>query len=405
MTEALWRHRDFRRAWIAGFVNDTGDWVLAVGLPVFVFVETRSGATTALVFVCQLVAAAVFGPIGGGLVDRFDLRRCLILTNLAQAVTLLPLLAVDAGRVWPAYPVVVAQAMLTRINNPANVALLPRVLDTDRLVAANAGLAASASLARLCGSPLGGVLVAWGGLRPIVVVDAISFLAAAAALAGLKADTSPQTDAVEPHGGHVRGALRAVRRTSRLTLLISLHGVSQVAQGGFVVLFVAFVVEVLGDDGRSLGVIRGAMAIGALAGAALIGRVADRIDPLALYAGGLAGMGVVAAAFWNAPALTTAVWVYVVLFALSGIPGAAVSVGLVSTVQTRSPRGVLGGVTGMLGTAEAIGTAAGSIAAGVLIDHVSLRPLLNTQAGIYLATGAGAGVVLMRRRPPPVRVV
>jgi hypothetical protein len=34
----LWRRRDVRIAWSAGFVNDTGDWVLSVGLPVFVSV-------------------------------------------------------------------------------------------------------------------------------------------------------------------------------------------------------------------------------------------------------------------------------------------------------------------------------------------------------------------------------
>jgi MFS family permease len=82
----VWRSRNFRLAWSAGFVNDTGDWVLMVALPVYVFSETGSGTTTALLFVCQLVVAALLGPIGGSLVDRWDLRRCLIGTNLAQAV-------------------------------------------------------------------------------------------------------------------------------------------------------------------------------------------------------------------------------------------------------------------------------------------------------------------------------
>ncbi len=42
----LWRQRDFRIAWSAGFVNDTGDWVLNVALPIFVFIETGSGSAT-----------------------------------------------------------------------------------------------------------------------------------------------------------------------------------------------------------------------------------------------------------------------------------------------------------------------------------------------------------------------
>ena len=73
---------------------------------------------------------------------------------------LLPLLAVQPDRVWPAYVAVVGQALLTQLNNPANVALIPRVVAREQLTAANAALAASTSLARLVGAPLGGLLVA-----------------------------------------------------------------------------------------------------------------------------------------------------------------------------------------------------------------------------------------------------
>lgn len=87
----------------------------------------------ALLFVCQLVIGALLGPVGGAIVDRVDLRRCLVATNLAQAVTILPLVAVTPGRIWPAYIVVAVQAALTQVNNPANVALLPRLVEGDEL--------------------------------------------------------------------------------------------------------------------------------------------------------------------------------------------------------------------------------------------------------------------------------
>ena len=97
-----WRTRDFRLVWGGGFVNDVGDWLLMVALPVYVFIKSGSGSATAILFVVDLVAALVLGPVGGSLVDRWDLRRTLIATNLAQAVTLVPLLAVNADRIWPA---------------------------------------------------------------------------------------------------------------------------------------------------------------------------------------------------------------------------------------------------------------------------------------------------------------
>ncbi len=391
---APWRRRDFRLAWGAGFVNDAGDWVLLVALPIHVFTQTGSGAATAGLFVAQLLVAAVLGPLGGSLVDRWDLRRCLMVTNVLQAAALLPLLLLDGDRIWPAYLVMAAQAVLTQINNPANVALLPRLVERHEIPTANAALSASGSLARLLGAPVGGIAVAWGGIAPIVAIDGASFLAAAGAIWAIRRPT-----AALPIGGSaddgrgIRAGVRAMRANPPLTSLISLHGASQVAQGAFVVLFVVFAVDTLGDDGSGLGVIRGTMAVGAVGGAALIAHVSGRVDSTTLFAVGLVGMGVVSLLFWNAPTVTTALWVYLVLFSLSGIPGAAVSVGLITTVQTHSPPWAIGRVAGLTTSSAAVGAAAGSILTGLLIDVVPLWTLLDAQAAVYLVTGALALVV------------
>lgn len=392
----LWRRRDVRIAWAAGFVNNTGDWMLLVALPVFVFVETRSGASTAFLFVAQLVAGAAFGPIGGSLVDRWDLKVSLIGTNIAQAITVLPLLAVTADRIWPAYIVMAAQSALNQINNPANVALVPRVVERDELIPANAALAAAESTARLVGAPLGGLLVAWGGLTPIVVLDAVSFAFVAAAIPFVRSDTSPYPDDTNPRT--VREGLRVVRSHHPLAPLLSIQSGAQIAQGAFVVLFVVFVVDTLGDNGSGLGIIRGTMAIGALFGSAIISRLARSIDPTTLFAAGLLGMGATALAFWNAPAVTTDIWVYMILFSLSGLPGAALSVGLFTTLQRTSPPQAIGRVTGIMTAGEAIGIAVGSIAAGIAVDHIRLDALLDAQAAVYLAAGVLAWLLVMPGR-------
>ncbi|MEL6982839.1 MAG: MFS transporter, partial [Actinomycetota bacterium] len=396
-----WRRHDFRIAWGAGLVNNTGDWVLLIALPVYVFVETGSGASTAILFVAQLLAGAIMGPIGGTLVDRWDLKHSLIGTNLAQAIAVLPLLAVTPDRIWPAYIVMAAQSALNQINNPANVALIPRMVGADELASANAALSAAQSSARLIGSPLGGLLVAWGGLAPVVILDAASFVLVAAAATFLRTDTAPLAS---PDGDTraFRHGLRVVRSHHPLAPLVSIQSLSQVAQGAFVVLFVVFVVDTLGDDGSGLGLIRGVMAIGALIGAAVIARLATSVDPTTLFAAGLVGMGAVSLVFWNAPMLTTTLGVYMLLFSLSGLPGAAVSVGLFTTLQTASPSDVLGRVTGIMSAGEAIGVTTGSILAGLLVDRVDLNTLLNTQAAIYLVTGllGFAGTELRPRSSP-----
>ena len=56
-----------------------------VALPVYVLTETGSGVATALLFIAQLLPAVVLGPVAGNLVDRWDLRRTVVVTNVAPS--------------------------------------------------------------------------------------------------------------------------------------------------------------------------------------------------------------------------------------------------------------------------------------------------------------------------------
>jgi predicted MFS family arabinose efflux permease len=394
-----WRRRDFRLIWGGGLVNDTGDWLLMVALPVYVLTKTGSGTTTALIFIAQLVPTALLGSFAGNLVDRWNLRRVVVVTNLAQAVTLLPLLAVTSHRTWPAFAVAVVQAVLTRFNNPANAALLVRVVPDTELTAANGARALGENVARLVGSPLGGILVAVGGLPLVVVVDGVSFLVVAAATAAVRSDARalPRTASPQATAGTHR-ALGVLRRTRPLPALFSTLTLSQVAQGMFVVLFLAFVVRRLGGDGSTVGIVRGAQAIGGIAGGALFARSGTRRAPATLIGVGFGGMAVWGFLTWNLPVVTTAIPPYVALMALVGPFAVACSVGVTTAAQRFTPPAYLGLCVGSLEASSAVGQAVGAVGAGVLLDRVPLTALLNAQAAIYVLP-AVVGFAFVRPRP------
>ena len=161
-------------------INNIGDWLLQVALPAFVYTETGSGRATAAIVVVELIVGVFLGPYGGTLVDRWDLRRTVIGSNLLQALALAPLLAVTADRIWPVFIVAGLQGVLQLVNDPASFALVPRIVPTEQLVQANSANTAASAIARLVGSPLGGIAVALGGLSTVVVIDAITFLIVAA---------------------------------------------------------------------------------------------------------------------------------------------------------------------------------------------------------------------------------
>jgi predicted MFS family arabinose efflux permease len=175
--------------------------------------------------------------------------------------------------------------------------------------------------------------------------------------------------------------------------------ISQVSQGMFVILFLAFVTRRVGGNEADVGLIRGAQAVGGILGGVLIAGSARQVPPGRLIALGFSGMALWGFIGWNLPAVTTAIWVYVALMALVGPAAVSCSVGLVTAAQQYSPSAYLGLFVGTGEAVGALGQGLGAVAAGVLVDRVDLPVLLNTQSAIYVVA-ALIGLVAVR---PPVR--
>lgn len=388
----LRRNRDFSLVLAGGVVNDIGDWLLEIALPVYVYLETGSGLATAAVYVIDLVVGVLLGPLGGSLADRWPLRRTLVTTNVVQAIALLPLLAVDSDRIWPIYVVAALQAIVQQVNNPASFALLPRLVQSDQLVAANAAASSGWSIARLIGSPIGGVAVAVGGIEAVLVADAATFLLAAVATsmvsdrANRDAHLDHATDGI-PADMSVRSGIAEVRSRPPVAALIGVEALARVAVAAFPVLFIVFIAEELGGGGTEVGIIRGSSAFGGLLAAALVTRASNRYHPAAVMVAGFLSFGVIGLGFVNAPEFTTALWVYLVLFGLSGFPNVTAQVGLRSTAQVLCPPQVLGRLSGLMSSTGAVGAGIGSIGAGLLLELWSARVLFNMQVACFALCG------------------
>jgi Na+/melibiose symporter-like transporter len=407
---ALLRRRDFGLLWAGGLISETGDWFLLVGLPVWVLQVTGSGLVTATVFLVGLLPGLVVGPLAGVLVDRWDRRRTLVAVSLAQAAFLLPLLAVDGrNRLWIVYLVMAVEAALAQLNDPARNALVPSLVARADLVGANALIGLNGNLARLVGSPLGGILVEVAGLPGLVVGDAASFLLGAALIALVRPEVrgsdrapevvhSPRPD--PRRAGVVRewvDGLRVTLGDRGLRWGLVVNGLAGVAQGIFTVLFVLFVTRVLGGDGADVGLLRGVQAIGGLLGGVLVVGLATRLEAGRLLGVSLLVFAAIDLAIWNGPVLTTADWLYLGLFVAAGIPGVGVLTGLTSLVQERTAEAYLGRVFATyLGSFNGL-VALGMLLAGLLGDTLGVVAVLNAQAGLYLLAGLIAVATLGRR--------
>jgi MFS family permease len=393
----------FRTLWAAGLISDAGDWLLLVALPIVVFGLTGSALGTAAAFAAELAPGVVLAPLGGRLADALDRRRLMIALSVLQAVALLPLLLVGGGHgLAIVYTVIVVQASLAALFDPAKNALLPSLVDARRLVSANSLMGLGSAVGRLAGGPLGGLLLAAGSIHAIVGADALSFATAAVLIARVPRTPRPD-DGSSPTRLVTRrraeGGVRPVLRDGRTRAAMLVAVVASTAQGIFVVLFIVFVARRLHGGSAEIGLLRGVQAVGAIGGGLLLARRGDRWRPVVLVAVAAVAFGVVDLAIWNGPLITRSEAVYVALFVLAGAPGVMMETGGISFLQAAAHEGERGRVFAALGVAENAGQALGIIIAGALTVPLGLMTILNAQGTLYLVSGAL--VVLLARRARP----
>ncbi|MEV0847328.1 MFS transporter [Streptomyces sp. NPDC049954] len=393
------REAPFARLWVSGLLTETGRWVLQLALPLYVLALTRSPLVTSVVAMLGLLPSLVVAPLAGALVDRFDRRRFLIVVSLAQAAALTPLLWVeDAGDLWRVYLVAGAEAVLTMAFESVKNVALPAFVAPGQLVSANAAIGLNASLGRLVGSSLGGLLLGWAGLRLVLGSAMAAFLVAA-----VLAATIPRATGAHEPGGAGRGelwpglrdALRAIREVPALRGTFQCVALLSLAQGMFVVLFLLFVTDLLGAGEAEAGLLRGVQAVGGFAGTVTVGVVTRRLGAPRLLSVGVLCFGAVSAVTWNLSQAPLGLTVYAALFALAGVPAVWLMAAWLSLVQQSSPPRVRGRVMAcVLGLADGL-QAVGMLAAGLLTGVMSPLAALDLQAALLLA----AGLLTLRTLP------
>jgi len=404
------RQRNFGLLWFGGLISNMGDWMLLVGLSYEVYRRTGSTLATAGMVIAFLIPSITLGSIAGVFVDRYDRRQLMIVVDIVLALLLLPLLAMNVTGVWIAYVVLIASSCVEQLFGPAQVALVPRLIDGGEadLVTANSVTGVGQNLARLVGPAVGGVVFAIGGLTVVALADAASFLVSAAMIALIRGTSfrAVRSDSIE-HAAlsawrrvvdEWRDGLRVTVSEPLLRAVLFFMGVTRIGEGLTMTLFVPWVVVALRSDQNGYGLLLSTQAIGGLAGAIVIARYGSRMNPLFLLVGGAIAFGIIDLGLFTYPAIFPYIGPALVVMVIVGVPGAAMQSGWVTLEQTHSRDSHRGRVIGSIGAVGALGSLVGAVLAGILGQFVPVVILLVAQGSGYLLTGLAIGYMTRRRR-------
>jgi hypothetical protein len=178
--------RSFRLLAGGQFASTIGDYCYAVALPWLVLSNHGSTVLLGIVLACYGVPRTVFIPIGGMLADKLGPRTLMLSADVLRCV-LVGVLTFLAARHTASLVTLGPTAALIGAGEglflPASYAIMPSLLDADRLAAGNALSSTAVQAGSLIGPAIGGALVATTGASTAAFgIDAVSFALSALSL-------------------------------------------------------------------------------------------------------------------------------------------------------------------------------------------------------------------------------
>ncbi|WP_033443030.1 MFS transporter [Saccharothrix sp. NRRL B-16314] len=387
--------RDFRLLWLARTTSLLGSWLLVVAVPFHVLALTGSETAAALTLAAEFLPPVLLGPIAGVLVDRWDRRKVMIAADVLRAVAISALLFVrEPGDLWLVYVALVVESVGTLAFRPAAQAHIPAVVGTGPLLSsANALNSFTDGVVRLAGAPLGGVLLGFVGFSALVWVDVASYIVSVLALLM----TAKITSVREARGGigriltELREGFTFLRGDRMAVGLLVVNTSFLCANASLTVLLVPFGARELGGSGPS-GLAMSGLGVGFLIGAPLVRFLVDRMPVVYLLAGALGVTAIGFTLLFRSTSLLEALPSAVLI----GIFGSTVLVAAQTALQRATPNAVLGRISAVLFTGEAIATFLGAVAGSALLEIASISTTAYIASGLTLLSGVVALVVIPR---------
>ena len=191
------RVRNFRLLMGGQLVSTVGDMFYAVALPWFVLSNGGSPRDLGIVLAAYGIPRAGSVLLGGMLSDRVQPRLMMLVADIARALLVGGLAAIvllNLHTLWILCAIAAPLGLFEGIFLPASMAILPSILEDDDLQAGNAINMATVQVATLAGPGVGGVIVASVRSGVAFVIDAITFVVSALALAGMRGKRAASAD-------------------------------------------------------------------------------------------------------------------------------------------------------------------------------------------------------------------
>ncbi len=387
----LMRNRNYGLLWWGQLVSELGNRFHWVAVSLWVYSATGSATAVSFAVSSMFIGGLFVGLWAGVIVDRFDRKKILIVSDLVRGVlvALIPeLMKLD---IWLVYADLALISVATAFFRPAMFAIIPTVVSRRDILPANSFFSAMDTGADIMGPALAGILAFRYGYAPLLYFDALTFIISALCLVGTSTSIRSEAAGTSPRQSMLAGisdGLRYVRRDRLQWQLFILIFPAYLVGSGLNALQTPLAKGVIGITDAEFGTFNSVWGIGFLVASLLVGWYGTRVKRSTLIVGGFF-LGFASTAAMGLS--STLEMLFATAFAV-GFANTLNYVGLTTLLMEQTPQAVIGRVMSTRQVALGAVRVISPLAFGALGDIVGVRQSIWLMASLG-AIGTGAVVL------------
>ncbi|MFT8320734.1 MAG: MFS transporter [Bacillus sp. (in: firmicutes)] len=366
----------FRFLWFGQMLANLGDVIYTVSLTTIVYKVTNSVTYMSLVPFVITITALFSGFLAPIIVDKYKLKWILFFSQSGKTALLLILCllipSIQIENLMILYILIAMISLLDGCATPARNALIPVLVEENKLVKANSFLAILDQITQLIAWPIGSVLlVIWGGSR-LLWLTLFLFIVSSILIFLIKENNHSIKETSISKWGSIREGWLIIWHSKQLRTISIMNILETFANGVWIaaILYV-YVEKVLQKQEYWWGVINAFFFAGMFLGGLIVYRVSDKLEKqLGKYV------------MWSTFFLTLLTLIFAILsnvwFALTisllyGLPQMVREVAEVSIVQKSVRKELLAKVFSSRGTLIYAAFGISSVSLGWITENFGVR--------------------------------
>ena len=272
--------KSFLLLWSSQAVSSLGTAMTEYALIVWIYSQEGTASSITLLSLCTFAPTILFRFLAGAIADRWDKKRIMLFADLFAAggtMSVFLLYSCSALQVWHVYLINVLLSFMNAFQEPASFVAISLLVPKEHYTRVSGLQGISGAVVSILAPALGAGLLAFGGLKVVLICDLCSFFAAFIVLLcfiQIPKITRDEKGQKEPFRKTCTEGFRFLRtHTVMLRLILFMTCVNFLAKMCNDGLLSPFVLARTGDNQQVLGVVQSFVSMGVLAGSLIVTRM------------------------------------------------------------------------------------------------------------------------------------